>query len=1618
MRRSDATCVRADVCVGKHPNACGCKNSRSIGGLQLRPHCRIVVSMAPHHLSKQRIQEVSQVLGKYTPRSPKTEMELLASLCKAVLNSVDVRDLRRVDSETFVEQMELMLDTIRTRKRGDIAASFRREGEVLVVESCIEDQPFLVSSIRGLFAGEGLELRQAMNAVVRVRRNSLGVITSVGKGPSESLLRFQVQLPADADIAGIEQRFYQRLRIAQAMFHDFQPMKRRLQDLADDYLRAAMSESGERGLTLRETEGMIRWLCDENYVLLSVEEYDDEGNLISGLGTCTVIDPKRDSGLTTSPDGEWRPIAFRRSPDESPVHRAGKPGLFIIHRVDRHGDTVGTSVVNGLFTYKALHVPPEEIPQLRLVLREMLNDRNVSVDSHRGKSITNAFNSLPLEFLLTEPRESIWDLTDRVLRAEAEGESDVHIRVGEGGKFVFAFVSLPKAQFSDELRLQVQELLREKFGATYADFGVYLDRYENAIVHYYLTGPETFHSVDTESVRQQVLTLAKGWVERLREALLDLAGADKVEELFDLYVDAFTEETKRRTGDSRLRGDIACLENLRSGQEVDCDLYVSTTGDHPGSLNLRVFTRQAINLSDELPLLTSFGFKIIDEYMRPVHIAHQRRPFEMDNFRLDVRPERIPAILGRRKEIRAALRDVFSGKVGRDKLNQLIVTTTLNATDVEILRAYVAYLHQVRSPFTRELTRDILVAYPTVTQALISWLTARFDPQHASEEKARLSEETLRSELRMVTDYTADRVLAAVSTVIHATCRTNAFIADRSAGEAMAFKIKGMDIPYGPEPKPFREIWVYHPDFEGVHLRGGKVARGGLRFSDRPDDFRTEIHGLMATQKVKNVLIVPMGAKGGFVLRKPPQGRNELRAAGDHYYKVFIQALLSVTDNVVDGKPVTPEGILHTEGPDPYLVVAADKGTAHLSDTANAISSDQGFWLDDAFASGGSNGYDHKATGITAKGAWETCRRNFYEIGIDPESDVITCVGVGDMSGDVFGNGLLRSKTVKLVAAFNHIHIFIDPDPDPATSYVERERLFNLGRSQWSDYSTEALSQGGGVWQRNAKSVDLTPEARELLKLAPDEVVSGEDVIRAMLKLSVDLMWMGGIGTYIKSREETHADVGDKANDPVRINAGELQCRVLAEGANLAITDRGRTEFARRMGQGYTSFIDNSGGVDTSDHEVNIKILFAPLLANGKVTRDRRNELLRQCEPQVCEMVLANNRSQSRMVSFDVRRSRSDIYRYSRTLSYLVAEVPFEPDVFALPTEDELSIRARRGVGLYKCDACALGAYAKMMAYRQLLAGEQLPERVSKRMVREYYPQAILDEVGDAVDSHLLRRELATTMVINRIVDNAGATFFSEVIAGTRRSPTEIASAYLHAADAGNVEAIQAELYAIENKSVQMAVYEAMLTIQQGLEEATYYLLDHGSPTSYDPDTVTRARHIFNRLDSILTADQAESRNRRVRELEQLGISTQLAVRIAQLNYLTSVLEAVRMADETGRDPEEVMWLHLEIAREMSITQLQNGLTNAVFNSPWEGLAASALSRQLTFHLHKMVRAVEGNDVAGMLQKLRLSDVRQQASHQLEAGVTIAGVVMFDHHLRRLLPALPGGYRGYSDTIA
>ena len=1559
--------------------------------------------MSPRELSNLRNREVQEALSSYVPKVKGTNMDQLRRLCRAVLSNIDVRDLKEVASEEFIEAIELVLDTIRVRGSGEIKSEVRRQGELAVVESCVDDQPFLVSSLQALMVQEGLEVRAVINAVIRLRRAKAGNLIGFDAGSAESIIRLEVRAAERPIPEDLGAKVQLRLRLAQRMVRDFQTSLRTIESVADDYSAAAALATGEGSIALRETEGLLRWLTRENYVLFSVEEFDLQGERQKALGTAAVAAPHRDlATLERAMQDETRYVRYQRSGQESPVHRAGKPGHFIFKRVNRRGEAVGAFVIDGLFTYRALHTPPEEIPHLRILLRDLIVDREVGADSHRGKSITNAFNSLPIEYLLTESREQVWELTDRILRAEEEGGSSVTIKVAENHEYAFVFVALPRAQFSEELRVEMQQILLAELKASYADYGVYVDRYDNAIIHYYLTGGELAAQLDTERIQDKVRELARGWNDRLREALAHRYEGGKLEDLYGTYVNAFNEEHRRRAAGPRLAGDIECVERLRAGRELECDLFVSLTGDHPGSLNLRVFTTHQLTLSEQLPIISSFGFTVVDEYTRQIRLS-EMPGITMHNFRLDERRGNHRQLLARREELLGTMRRVFAGKVGRDRLNRLVATTGMTGRDVEILRAYVSYLHQLGSPFAVSLVRKVLVAHPTVAASLVGLLRARFsDDEGALDEEQ--AERVLSSELRLVQDYTADRVLKLVAEAVRATVRTNAFIAKPDEGEAFAFKIAAGELSLGPEPKPFREIWVYHQEFEGVHLRGGKVARGGLRFSDRPEDFRTEIHGLMATQMVKNVLIVPVGAKGGFVIRKPPGGRAELREAGDFYYQRFIRALLSITDNVVEGETVTPKGIHHSEGPDPYLVVAADKGTAHLSDTANAISMERGFWLDDAFASGGSNGYDHKKTGITARGAWEATKRNFRELGIDPEKDSITAIGVGDMSGDVFGNGLLRTRTVKLLGAFNHIHIFIDPDPNAERSFAERKRLFEKPGSTWEDYDPEAISEGGGVYSRQAKTVPLTPRAREMLGIDPEAQVNGDEVIRAIMRMQVDLFWMGGIGTYVKSRDESHAEVGDKSNDSVRVDARELRCRVFAEGANLAITDRGRVEFATQGGYGYTAFLDNSGGVDTSDHEVNIKILYAPLLAEGSATREARNQTLELVEDEVCDMVLANNRSQSRLVSYDVMRSAQDLWRYQRLMAALQVQVPFDPEAFSMPREEALSARARKGHGFFKCECAVLASHAKMLAYRELLAAEPLPEALVDRMVRAYFPDRILDATGNAHERHLLRREIATTMLVNHILDNAGASFFAEMQAVSGRGYRDIALAYMQAFDFGGCGEMLEELYALEDKHNQEAVYKAMAVLQGALEEAAFFLLGPlGRPVA--PEVESAGRTLLEGIQDELPGELAATQLRRSQRLIEGGIPESLARHIVALQQMPVILDVMRLAEQSGKPLQQVLRTRLEMSDAMLLPLIQSAITRMSLASAWDGPALQSLGRQLELHAHKMCRMVnDASDVEATIHASGLAKVRDSIADFVRGERTIAGLVVLDGQLRRMLP--------------
>jgi glutamate dehydrogenase len=678
----------------------------------------IVASMSPRELSTRRIHEVRDALASYTPALEGTDINQLSRLCQAVIASIDVRDLRDTPTVELIEQLELVLDTIKQRGPGEIKTAVRRHDGGLVLESCVDDQPFLVSAVRALIAHERFDVRNQLNAVTKLRRDRHGSLVDFNSGTRESIIRAEVRPPEgyptdDATLESLRVQLEQRLRITAAMVGDFAAMKSHIRSLADEYAGAAVRSEAERSVALHEAESLLRWLCEDNFVIFSVEEYGRDGSNSVKLGTAAVGPVERDGDLLRAAAGdEQRLVRYHRGFEESPVHRAGKPGYFVFTAVNRSGEPTGATVIDGLFTYKALHTPPEDIPYLRGTLRDFLRERDIASDGHRGKSIANAFNSLPLEYLLTESRDNVWELTDRVLRAEEEGGSDVHIQIGEGGRFAFVFVSLPREQFSEELRVELQQLLLTELGASYSDFGVYLDRYDNAIVHFYVTAPKQLQAIDTASLQAKVHAMAKSWGERLRESLEhyvrdylpDLPGMpqadEKVDELFAIYVDAFSEEHRRRAADERLVGDLRCLENLRAGAKLDCDLFISRTGHYPGSLNLRVFSRDPLTLSHQLPVIDSFGFEVIDQYTRELKLPHAIQ-YEMHTFRLDVRVERHRTVLGRAGQITHGLREVYAGRAGRDHLNRLVVATNLSVEDVIVIRAYVAYLHQLASSGTR-----------------------------------------------------------------------------------------------------------------------------------------------------------------------------------------------------------------------------------------------------------------------------------------------------------------------------------------------------------------------------------------------------------------------------------------------------------------------------------------------------------------------------------------------------------------------------------------------------------------------------------------------------------------------------------------------------------------------------------------------------------------------------------------------------------------------------------------------------------------------------------------------------------------------------------------------------
>src|SRR6476661_5375098 len=1142
---------------------------------------------------------------------------LVESIRKALTGNALPGETQGLSRDAERDAAEFLSQVAATRKRGDLAISIESTGgeagnRRMRIGIVNDDMPFLVDSVANALAQRQLTIHRLLHPVVCVNRNSNGELESVeplcgDKSRRESMMYLELDR-ADArgrqELAADLRRVLSDVRLA---VRDWESLQRQMR---------------EDAASIDDPEGaaLLNWFADGAMTLLGYHVEKPYEQPTCALGIFSVPGAPTDEGgalgaMRYLEKGGQIPL-MAKAERQATVHRRVPLDLVVVPV--KAGDTVtGIGVHAGLWTSEALRVPPEQVPVLRARLKELDRDFGFDPKGHSGKALRHAVASLPRDLVIAIDYEALRDLVMMAMSlADRPRPALVQVRSILKGQ-LFSFVWLPREELTTARRTAIAMLLEQEVGREVTSWSVELGDGDLALIRYTQYIDEKADDPDSEALDAAVVEMVRGWAPAVEAELIDAAGVARATRLALTYMNAFPDGYRARTAPEEGSADILRLCELSDDSSRDVRVSRVDSGS-ACQLKLKMYRKGGlIALSEAVPVLENFGFRVLEEM--PTALAGGAG--YIHDFRVEIAGETdVEPILARASQIESAIANVLRGESEDDEFNQLVLYAGLEMQAVVWLRSWFRYLRQTGSSFGLVTIVDALRRAPAATKALIGLFTSAHNPAETNHEKQiahhRSEFEAALTKVRSIDD---DRILRRLRALVEAIVRTNAFAP--AAAEALAFKINSSLVPGLPAPVPWREIWVYSPRVEGIHLRGGPIARGGLRWSDRRDDFRTEILGLMKAQLVKNAVIVPTGAKGGFYPKQLPaaSNRDAWLAEGTESYRIFIRSLLSVTDNIVDDKVVHPEKVVIHDGEDPYFVVAADKGTATFSDVANAIALERNFWLGDAFASGGSHGYDHKAMGITARGAWLSVQRHFIEMGIDVQSDQVKVAGCGDMSGDVFGNGMLLSKSIQLIAAFDHRHIFIDPNPDAAASWKERKRLFDLPRSSWDDYDRKLISKGGGVYPRTEKSITLTAEAQQALGL-DTKTVDPATLINAILKSPVDLLWFGGIGTYIKASTQSQADVGDPSNDALRANAAELRAKVIGEGANLGITQAGRIEFAELGGRINTDFIDNSAGVDYSDNEVNIKIPLNREMQDGTLTLEKRNTLLAKRTDDVAEM--------------------------------------------------------------------------------------------------------------------------------------------------------------------------------------------------------------------------------------------------------------------------------------------------------------------------------------------------------------------------------------------------------------
>ncbi|HLS06028.1 MAG TPA: NAD-glutamate dehydrogenase [Wenzhouxiangella sp.] len=1434
---------------------------------------------------------------------------------------------------------------------------------------------------------------------------------------AESMMHVQVDRQSQAGVLkDIEERILSVLAEVRLAVGDWKPMLDRTREIADELATTHAALSGPALEEAREffnwlIDDHFTFLGYREYV---VEDAAD-GRVLraiadSGLGImhpdnrAAPVRPLSElagGGKEVTADD---PVIITKTNARSRIHRGGYMDYISVLYFDDDGRVIKEKRLIGLFTSGAYIRRCKDTPLVRGKVEWVLENSGLKADSHAGKALLHILETLPRDELFQASGQELLELSMGVLDLQERGQTRVFVRRERYRRFFSCLVFLPREQFNTENRQRIQAVLADALGGTRLDFAVQVDESALARVHFVVrTEGEAPTDVDVEGIETRVREAIRSWSDGLTEILVREHGEGRGLELARRFARAFPVSYVDEVSPQVASFDVVKIAQLESPDDLRMSLYrPDDSARGAGLLRFKIFKHgEPMPLSGVLPMLENLGMQIVSERPYELSLADNRngRVWIQD---LDMQPQGDIEVdldrLGSR--FQSAFEQVWKGRIENDGFNRLIMLAGLDWRQIEWLRACSKYLQQTSLSLSQAYMEETLASWPLVTRLLAEYFELRFDPRRReeddktrqaaaeklaaecrelrsdaddplldeyisdvcslrgelpSEDAEAMVRKTILRALDSVTSADEDRILRAFCELIGSILRTSAFQQDESGQwrEYISFKIDSQTAPELPEPRPFREIWVYSPRVEGIHLRGGMVSRGGLRWSDRREDFRTEVLGLLRAQTVKNTMIVPVGAKGGFVAKQLPEDgdRDAVMAEVVACYKSFINGMLDITDNLDGERVVPPKQVVRHDGDDSYLVVAADKGTATFSDIANGISAEHGFWLDDAFASGGSNGYDHKKMGITARGAWESVKRHFRELGVDTQNEEFTVVGIGDMGGDVFGNGMLRSKHIRLKAAFNHMHIFIDPNPDAAATYKERQRLFETPRTTWDDFDKSLISKGGGVFSRQAKSIELSDEIRDWLGLE-ETSLTPHDLIKALLCAPVDLLWNGGIGTYVKGRAESHADVGDPANNPVRVNGDELRATIVGEGGNLGFTQLGRIDYAMKGGVINTDFIDNSGGVDSSDQEVNIKILLNEAVDRKLLDMDERNELLAEMTDELARLVLRSNYLQNQALSMMEAMTRERLGADAHFISVLESRGVLDRDLEQLPDDEELRERMARGEGLVRPELALLLSYSKMSLYDDLLASDVPEDSYLSAELENHFPVQLRERFADLMPKHRLWREIIATRVTNSIINRMGASFVVRICEDTGASAATVAKAYTVAREIFDARAFWQRIESLDNQVPAKLQLEAQTEMWNVLRQATRRLIT--LPGGFNINISGQVEHFApgirqyrEQLRDLLDDELRGMLDERKAELVEAGFAPDVAAEVAGLRFVQTAIDIVDEAHQQGSSVDAVARVYFSLFDRLGLKWLAGQVERLPVERQWHAHARGHLRDDL-----------------------------------------------------------------------